>query len=249
MLELAKRAARCISNSKSTVALTGAGISVESDIPPFRGKHGLWSRYDPSEYAHIDNFQKNPPKVWEMLKELIEICYNAVPNMAHISLARLEEMGMLDGIITQNIDGLHQRAGSKEVIEFHGGNTTLSCMECKKSYPTEEVSIKEIPPKCGCGGVLRPDFVFFGEQIPPSCLVRSLELSQKCELMLIIGTTGIVNPSAQMPYVAKSTGATLIEINPETSALTGMVDIHIRGKAAETMGLIMDNLLDEGVDL
>lgn len=248
MLKLARQAAMKIVNSKSTVALTGAGISVESGIPPFRGKHGLWSKYDPSEYAHINGFRKDPGKIWEMLRELIETCYTAEPNRAHISLARLERMGLLDGIITQNIDGLHQRAGSREVVEFHGGNTTLSCTECKKSYPTEEVSVKLIPPKCVCGGVLRPDFVFFGEQIPHSCLRKALELSKMCELMLIIGTTGIVNPSAQMPYVARSTGATLIEINPETSAFTDLIDIYLRGNAEETMDLILDNILKMNID-
>jgi len=237
--KLLQEAASIIANSGSSVALTGAGISVESDIPPFRGKHGLWERYDPEEYAHIDSLRKDPKKVWRMLGELVAICRDAQPNEAHDALARLEKMGLLDGIITQNIDGLHQKAGSEEIVEFHGGNTTMSCMDCGTGYPTDEVSLETIPPMCRCGGILRPDFVFFGESIPHAYVERSLKLVRKCEVMIIIGTTGIVMPSAQMPYLAKSTGAVLIEINPERSAFSNIVDIFLAGKAAGTMGSIM----------
>ena len=237
-----KEAACIIANSRSNIALTGAGISVESDIPPFRGKHGLWERYDPEEYAHIASLRKDPNKVWQMLGELVNICQGARPNGAHNALARLEKMKLLDGIITQNIDGLHQKAGSKEVVEFHGGNATMSCMGCGTRYDTMEVSLETIPPMCRCGGVLRPDFVFFGEPISQACIERSMELTTNCEVMIIIGTTGIVMPSAQMPYLAKSNGATLIEINPEMSAFSSIVDIFLEGKAAVTMKSIMRNL-------
>ena len=240
--KLVREAARIIASSQSSVALTGAGISVESDIPPFRGKHGLWERYDPEEYAHITSPRKDPGKVWQMLGELLLICRDAQPNEAHNSLARLEKMNLLDGIITQNIDGLHQKAGSNEVVEFHGGNSTMSCMECGTQYHTKELSLEIIPPRCECGGVLRPDFVFIGEAIPHSCIERSIKLASNCEVMIIIGTTGIVVPSAQMPYLAKSTGAVLIEINPEKSAFSDIVDIFIQGKAAETMKSIMSNI-------
>jgi len=240
--KLLEEAACIITNSGSSIALTGAGISVESDIPPFRGKHGLWERYDPEEYAHIVSLRKDPKKVWRMLGELVHICLDAQPNEAHNALARLEKMKLLDGIITQNIDGLHQKAGSKEVVEFHGGNTTMSCMDCGMKYRTIEVSLETIPPICGCGGILRPDFVFFGEAIPQACVERSIELVRKCQVMIIIGTTGIVMPSAQMPYLAKSAGAVLIEINPERSAFSDIVDIFLQGKAAGTMGSIMSFL-------
>lgn len=242
MRESIRRSSELIRNSRSTAALTGAGISVESEIPAFRGKNGLWERYDPEEYAHIDSFKKDPKKVWRMLREFVEVCREAEPNGAHLSLARLEEMGLLAGIITQNVDGLHQRAGSREVIEFHGGNSTHSCLHCKKVFPTEEISLAILPPVCSCGGPLRPDFVFFGEAIPKAALLRSMEFSQQCELMLIIGTTGLVMPAAQMPYIAKSAGARLIEINPEQSAYPGIVDIFLGGKASEIMGLIMKNI-------
>jgi len=242
MSELIRRSADLIRDSRSTVALTGAGISVESEIPPFRGKNGLWERYDPEEYAHIDSFRKDPKKVWKMLKEFVGICREAEPNGAHISLARLEEMGLLEGIITQNVDGLHQRAGNREVIEFHGGNTTHSCLHCKRGYPTEDLSLATLPPRCSCGGPLRPDFVFFGEAIPPAALLGSMELSQKCEVMLVIGTTGLVMPAAQMPFMARSAGARLIEINPERTVYSDIVNIFLPGKASEIMGLIMENI-------
>ena len=242
MRELIRRSAGFIRDSRTTAALTGAGISVESEIPAFRGKNGLWERYDPEEYAHIDSFIKDPKKVWKMLKEFVGVCREAEPNTAHTSLASLEEMGLLAGIITQNVDGLHQRAGSSEVIEFHGGNSTHSCLHCKKVFPTEEISLVILPPLCSCGGPLRPDFVFFGEAIPQTALLRSIELSHSCELMLIIGTTGLVMPAAQMPYIAKSAGARLIEINPEQSAYSGIVDIFLEGKASEIMDLVMKNI-------
>ncbi len=245
MRELIRSSAGFIMKSRSTVALTGAGISVESEIPPFRGKNGLWERYDPEEYAHIDSFRRNPKKVWKMLREFVGICREAVPNGAHVSLARLEEMGRLEGIITQNVDGLHQRAGSREVIEFHGGNTTHSCLHCKRNYATEDISLSTLPPRCSCGGPLRPDFVFFGEAIPPAALLGSMELSQKCEVMLIIGTTGLVMPASQMPFIAKSAGAHLIEINPERTVYSDIVEIFLPGKASEVMGLIMENIQEK----
>ncbi len=230
-----RRAADIIRSSTGTVALTGAGISVESHIPPFRGENGLWQRYDPEEYAHIRSFTREPEKVWVMLKELVDTCLNAEPNRAHVALAEMEKRGILKGIITQNIDGLHQRAGSREVVEFHGGNNTMSCLTCRKKCRTEEVSLAVIPPRCECGGLLRPDFVFFGEQIPPENLYRAMELSRNCGVMLIIGTTGLVVPAAQMPQMARSAGAALIEINPGHSAYAGMVDVFLKGKAGDVM--------------
>lgn len=235
-------ASELITRSGNTVALTGAGISVESGIPPFRGEGGLWERYDPEEYAHIESFKRDPKKVWVMLKELMETCLGAEPNRAHLALAKLEKRGLMDGIITQNIDGLHQRAGSGNVVEFHGGNNSMSCLSCGRGYRTKDVSLDIIPPRCDCGGLLRPDFVFFGEQIPALNLSGAVELARNCELMLIIGTTGMVMPAAQMPYLAKSSGASLVDVNPDPSAYGRMVDIHLEGRAGDMMECIMNRL-------
>jgi len=145
-----------ISRSKYGVALTGAGISVESGIPDFRSPGGLWSKYDPREFGYIESFRANPGKVWKMLVELDEVLMRADPNPAHLALAELEKRGILKVVITQNVDSLHQRAGSTKVVEFHGNNRTLRCDSCRQGFPRETVSMKRLPPLCPCGNALRP---------------------------------------------------------------------------------------------
>jgi len=224
-----------ITKSKSTCAMTGAGASVESGIPDFRGKGGLWSRYDPEEYATIFSFQDDPAKVWKMLAELIETVEGAKPNPGHIALAELESMGMLSGIITQNVDSLHQKAGSKKVIEFHGHCRSLKCDECNKRYTDTHLYKKQFPPKCSCGGVLRPEVIMFDEQIHGSVLLESKELSSSSELMLVIGTSAQVMPAALNPYLTKASGGKIVEINTEETPLTCDADMTIIGKSGEIM--------------
>jgi len=233
--------ARIIKNSKKMCALTGAGISAESGIDPFRGKNGIWNRYDPEEYAHIDSFMRNPGKVWVMLKELLAVINSAEPNLGHKSLARLEEMGFLKSIITQNVDGLHQAGGSKKVIEFHGSNAFVLCMECGKKYNSKEISCETLPPKCACGGILRPDVVFFGEQIPPKALSESFSEARSCDVMLVIGTSALVTPAADIPVAAKENGAKIIEINPERTPLSiDIADITIEASAGRALPAIIE---------
>ncbi len=216
MEDLIKKAAKDLAASKDVVALTGAGISVESKIPPFRGKGGLWEKIDPMEYAHIDAFKKNPTKVWNvLLKDMKEIIDKAIPNDAHKGLARLEELGILKTIITQNIDGLHQMAGNTDVIEFHGTYKWHRCMDCKNRCKSSRIDLTNIPPLCDCGGIYRPEVVLFGEIIPPEHLWRSKQLASDCDLMLVIGTSATVQPAALMPHIAKESGSKVIEINPE----------------------------------
>lgn len=232
-----QRAAEILSGSNLTVALTGAGISVESGIPPFRGPGGVWEKFDPMEYAHIDAFRRDPKKVWTvLLSSMKQIMDAAAPNDAHIGLFRLEEMGILKTVITQNVDGLHQAAGSRDVIEFHGNFAWHYCMECGARKPGSAFDLLVIPPVCNCGGIFRPDCIFFGETIPPDHLNRSKSLSIQCETMIVVGTSATVYPSASMPVIAKQTGATIIEINKEPSSLTHSVtDIFLKGPAAETV--------------
>ncbi len=238
---LIKRLAKDIKDARSVVALTGAGVSVESGIPPFRGKGGLWERFDPMEIAHIDSFMANPERVWRILvAEMKGVIDKAQPNDLHKGLARLEETGNLSTIITQNVDGLHQAAGSTDVIEFHGTFAVQRCMECDESIPTGEVSLDTMPPKCSCGGILRPDCVFFGEMIPPDALWRSRELSEQCDLMLVAGTSAIVEPAASMARIAKRGGAIVVEINMEQTPLTGSVaDYSLFGRAGEAMNHLL----------
>jgi NAD-dependent deacetylase len=161
-----RRMAERLLRSAYVVALTGAGISVESGIPDFRSAGGLWSKYDPMEYGTIESFRANPAKVWKMLAELDEVLLRADPNPAHRALAELEKRGILRLIITQNVDSLHQRAGNTKVVEFHGNNRTLRCDSCGQVFSRASVSLKNLPPRCPCGEALRPELVFFGEPIP-----------------------------------------------------------------------------------
>lgn len=239
MNELITITAKEIKKSKRTVALTGAGISVESGIPPFRGKDGLWEKYDPDEYAHVLAFKRNPERVWIMLKEMIDKIRVAKPNLAHVALAELEELGHLKGVITGNVDFLHQAAGSKNVIELHGNNRSLICMECGKRYPVERY-LEEMPPRCKCGYALRPDVVLFGESIPHHALFGSYELARGCDLMMVIGTSAVVSPMSHMPVIAKENGANVMEINLEETFLTGSISNWIiKGKAGDILPKIL----------
>jgi NAD-dependent protein deacetylase/lipoamidase len=244
MDDLIKKAALDLSAAKRVAALTGAGISVESGIPPFRGKGGLWEKYDPMEVAHIDAFVQNPEKVWNLLfKDMKEVLDRAAPNDCHKGLAKLEELGILKTIITQNVDGLHQMAGSGNVIEFHGNMAWQRCMDCHKRYATSSIDLDHIPPRCSCNGILRPDAVLFGEMIPPDAYSRSQEAASDCDVMLVIGTSAVVQPAALMPIIAKESGAKIIEINPERTPLTDDIsDYLIRGTAPDIMNRIMADL-------
>lgn len=239
-----QKAANTIASAKNAAAMTGAGISVESGIPPFRGKGGVWERIDPMEFAHIDALTQNPAKVWEILiKEMASLVGQAQPNDAHKGLAQLERRGHLKTIITQNIDGLHQKAGNTDVIEFHGTFARVRCMQCDLRRETDAVDLEVIPPRCECGGIFRPDCVFFGEMLPDHELMRSAQVSHECDLMLVIGTSAIVQPAASIPLTAKAAGATIIEINPEPTPLTAEItDILLKGKAGDIMNQLLDVL-------
>ena len=242
--QLIQRAAKDILNSKKTIAFTGAGISVESGIPAFRGAQGLWEKYDPEEYATIEAFHANPERVWSMLKEMFSLILTARPNPAHIGLAELERMGYLTSVITQNVDGLHQTAGSRTVIEFHGTHRTFSCLKCSTRVDGTTAGLDELPlrcPKCSC--LLKPDVVFFGEPIPWKAQVLSVHESESCGVMLVIGTSAIVFPAATLPMTAKERGAVIIEINKEPSAMTDSIsDYLIQGPAGEIIPAIVQEL-------
>jgi NAD-dependent deacetylase len=233
MKNVIKKAAQAISHSTKTIALTGAGISVESGIPDFRSPGGLWERFNPIEYGTIGAFQTNPEKVWQMLREVSCLLARARPNPAHTGLGRLQELRLLQAIITQNVDNLHQEGGATSVIEYHGNAKTLSCLWCKQRYNSDELGT-QIPPRCSCGKILKPDVVFFGEPIPIRALQESYELASSCRALLIVGTSGEVTPANTIPETAKRAGATIIEVNVEPTILTEYVtDIFLQGKASE----------------
>ncbi len=228
--------AELLKNSNFAVALTGAGISVESGIPSFRGAHGLWTRYNPMEYAHIESFLTNPAKVWKLLRELEDIIAKARPNPAHLALAALEKMGRLQGIITQNVDNLHQEAGSRHVIEFHGNARRFVCLRCGRSFDPKTLDFSQLPLYCPCEGLIKPDIVFFGEEIPVAANQAAFELAEACDLMLVIGTSAAVMPANYLPYTAKNHGAKIIEINPETTELTRrLTDFYFDDSASQVL--------------
>ena len=239
-----EEAAEMIRKAKYAVAFTGAGISVESGIPPFRGKNGLWNKHDPI-FVEIEYFNKKPLQSWQKIKSVFyDMFSTAEPNSAHIVLSRMEKRGFVESIITQNIDNLHQKAGSKFVYEIHGTSRTLSCIECSTEYELNFVDLNFLPPTCYiCKGLLKPDIVFFNEKIPAFALKRSKEESLKADVLIIIGTNAEVLPAADIPVKAKENGAKIIEINIKESHFTDTItDIFLKGKAAEIMSKIGDYL-------
>jgi NAD-dependent deacetylase len=230
--ELIDKASEIIIASKLTLALTGAGISVESGIPDFRGAGGLWSKYDPSEYATIDAFRSDPEKVWKMLGDMDDLLNRAEPNKAHLGMGELERMGYLHHVITQNVDSLHQAGGSRNVIEYHGNSRNLSCMWCGRKYVSSEKR-DEYPPRCECQKILKPDVVFFGEGIPSEALNLSFQLASKAEALMVVGTSALISPANTIPFITKRNGAKIIEINTERTHLTDSItDIFLMGSAS-----------------
>ncbi|MFX1312716.1 MAG: NAD-dependent protein deacylase [Promethearchaeota archaeon] len=226
-------ASNWISESKYSVAFTGAGVSVESGIPPFRGEDGLWSKYNPI-FLDTNYFLAHPKKSWHLIKEIFyDFFGQATPNDAHYALAGMENKGYIKSIITQNIDNLHQKAGSKNVVEFHGTSRTLTCLKCNHNYKSSKF-ITKIPPLCpNCDGVLKPDFVFFGEPIPQEIYNKSIEEASSADVFILIGTTGEIMPASTIPFIAKNNGAKFIEINIDKSKYTdSIVDIFLKGKAS-----------------
>ncbi|MHA2424367.1 MAG: SIR2 family NAD-dependent protein deacylase [Candidatus Thorarchaeota archaeon] len=225
-------------------ALTGAGISVDSGIPDFRSEGGLWERYDPHEYATYDSFLADPSKFWTMGQELADLILKAEPNNAHNALATLESEGKLVGVITQNIDNLHQTAGNKNVIELHGNYLRAYCMDCHQEYIGDEIHRRvvegEIPPHCDkCGGVLKSEAILFNEPLPEDAMQKAIELCRSTDLMLVIGTSLTIYPAAFLPQIAKNAGAKIILSNLEGINRDNIADVVLRGNASDVIPEIL----------
>ncbi|MCD6375589.1 MAG: NAD-dependent deacylase [Caldisericaceae bacterium] len=241
------QAAQLILQAKYLVAFTGAGISVESGIPPFRGPGGLWTKVDPRHFE-IGYFEQNPEQSWRLIKQLFyESFKNARPNPAHLALATLEKGQRLKSIITQNIDYLHQQAGSRQVIEYHGSYRYLRCLNCNSHFTASEHFLNNLPPHClECAGLLKPDFVFFGEAIPEAVINQSIAEAMKADVMLIIGSTGEVFPASQIPEIAYRYGSKFIEINIEPSNYTQSLNpIFLKGPAGQVLQQLMKVIANE----
>ena len=235
-----KKVAEALVQRRHGVALTGAGISVDSGIPDFRSPGGLWDRFDPMDYASIHSFRQDPARVWKMLVELESMVVDARPNPGHTGLARLEQAGVLDGIVTQNIDNLHQEGGARQVVEYHGNGNSLSCMGCGRQEPASRRPELGMPPTCGCGSVFKPDVVFFGEQIPEAAMEGAMELVRSCQVMLVVGTSATVAPASMIPMLAKRNGALLVELNLTATEISGACDISVLGGSSELMPRLAD---------
>ena len=223
--------------AKKIVFVTGAGISQESGIPTFRGNDGLWRKYDPMQLATIDVFYQNPKLVWEWYEDRRKNILAAKPNAGHAAIADLAKYKQV-WVLTQNIDGLHQRAGSKNVLELHGSIITIKCTVCDfKDKITNGFS--EIPPICKCGNILRPDVVWFGEPLPQNVWEEAMIQASQCDVMVVAGTSLAVSPANLLPDYAKQNGALMIEVNPEETLMSHSMDLSIRATSANTLPQIV----------
>lgn len=225
-----EEAIQLIKNARHLVVFTGAGISVDSSIPPFTGPGGLWTKYDP-KFIEIGFFYDHPVESWKEIKKIFYdfMLDSCKPNLSHKTIGDWSKKGIVKEVITQNIDNLHQVGGAKVVHEFHGTTKTLTCINCGKKYDASKVSLDKLPPKCSCGGILKPDFVFYGEGINPKVLRASEEAILKADVILIIGTSGQVMPACQLPMIAKykNKSVKVIEVNPiKSSFTTSITDLY-----------------------
>ncbi len=240
--------------SRHAVALTGAGISTSSGIPDFRSPdNGIWEKYDPFEVASLSAFRYNPTNFYHWMRDLARVIFQAQPNPAHTSLARLEEMGIVQAIVTQNIDVLHQRAGSRHVLEVHGSMGSLTCTRC---YHTFDVQLflaaylerGDIPHCPDCGAVLKPDMVLMGEQLPVRTWFKAVEVCKACDLMIVVGSSLEVLPVAGLPMRALENGARLILINRSKTYLDVRADVVLHLDAAEVLPIMTNLVIDEHFD-
>ncbi|MGD2200181.1 MAG: Sir2 family NAD-dependent protein deacetylase [Candidatus Bathyarchaeota archaeon] len=238
-----------IVSARYVVALTGAGVSVESGIRPFRGPGGLWTERGEPPMDGYKRFQSDPKAYWERRLDperrrgIGRAMLKAEPNPGHHSLSDMEEMDVLKSLITQNIDDLHNAAGSSNVIEIHGNAKKIRCISCGSRSPFEGFDISEIPPRCpSCGGIVKSDTVMFGEPIPPVVLNRCIEEAERCDCMLVIGTSASVYPAAALPIRVKRGGGALLEFNPRPSELSHMCDVSVRAPSGESLPLLVSHL-------
>lgn len=237
-----KKLQKIIDDSKKILAFSGAGLSSESNVPTYRGAGGLWSRYDPNIYANINIFLQDSTYYWNFFKEeRYKIIKKAKPNKAHYILAELERKGRIIAVITQNIDGLHQMAGQKNVIELHGNTRKIVCLECNKVYKMEEIYKeldKQLPPVCKCGGTLKPATILFGESLPEDALNKAIIESKNCDTFLVLGSSLVVYPAAHLPIIAKQNSAKLVIINIDPTPLDRIADVVINENASKVLSKI-----------
>ena len=248
MEEKIRRVAEWIANAKTVVVFVGAGLSTESGIPDFRSPGGVWDKYDPEDFD-FQNFlsrRSSREKYWEMATEMYDSMKEAQPNQGHLAIAELERLGKLDCLITQNIDGLHYKAGNSQavVLELHGTAMHVACLTCHKTYDRDEIQARiakgDKAPVCdACGGFLKPATVSFGQSMPEWETAEASRRSEACDLFIVIGSSLVVHPAAYMPVIAKRGGAKLVIINRDETACDGMADMIVNGPAGPTMAAML----------
>jgi NAD-dependent deacetylase len=237
--------AELVRSEQPCVVLTGAGISTESGIPDFRSPTGIWARFDPLEYGTIQAFRGDPAKVWSFYAPRYSMLADAKPNDGHLALAELERSGSVQGVVTQNIDLLHERAGSHEVVEVHGSIRTSSCPSCGARYPLAEViELLPVPACSACGAVLKPDVVFFGELLPEQAIDRAFELAEGAGLLLVVGSSLEVYPVAGLPEATLAAGGRVAIVNRGPTPFDRRADLRLDAGAGETLRALADALRD-----
>jgi NAD-dependent deacetylase len=230
---------RWLRDARSVCALTGAGISAESGIPTFRGAGGLWRQYRPEDLATPEAFARDPKLVWEWYEWRRGLIAAAQPNAGHIALVQLEQSARSFALVTQNVDGLHRRAGTRNLHEIHGNIWTTRCIGCGTEFCDERLPIPDLPPRCArCGALMRPGVVWFGEGLPREVWHNAQQAAESAEVLLVIGTSAVVYPAASLVPLARAAGARVIEINVDETPLSSSVDATLRGPSGEILPLL-----------
>ena len=226
---------RNLKTAEKVALLTGAGVSAESGVPTFRGEHGLWKKHRPEELANFDAFMRNPELVWEWYDYRRKLISEVQPNQGHAALTRMEEVIPDFTLITQNVDGLHRKVGSENVIELHGNIMWSRCVDCGRKTDKAEMIVDDELLHCPCGGMMRPDVVWYGEALPEAAIHSAFRCAETCDMFFSIGTSAVVHPAASLPIVAKQSGAFVVEINAEPTVLSSRIDESIIGLSGEVL--------------